>query len=89
MAYGADGVDRSKPIIAFAAKGAEETKVSARGTGRLVGQGLDLSVVMGEAAAAVGGGGGGHDVAAGATIPAGAEEAFVEHADALVADQLG
>jgi RecJ-like exonuclease len=89
MAYGADGVDRSKPIVAFAAKGADETKVSARGTGRLVGQGLDLSAVMGEAAAAVGGGGGGHDVAAGATIPAGSERAFVEHADALVADQLG
>ena len=89
MAYGADGVDRSKPIIAFAAKGDDETKVSARGTGTLAGRGLDLSVVMGEASAAVGGGGGGHDVAAGATIPAGEEAAFVERADELVADQLG
>ena len=89
MAYGADGVDRSKPIIAFAAESEAETKVSARGTGTLAGRGLDLSVVMGEASAAVGGGGGGHDVAAGATIPAGEEAAFVEHADSIVADQLG
>jgi len=44
---------------------------------------------MGEASRAVGGDGGGHDVAAGATIPAGQEEAFVSRADAVVADQLG
>ncbi|WP_010612007.1 phosphoesterase RecJ domain-containing protein, partial [Halococcus hamelinensis] len=35
------------------------------------------------------GDGGGHDVAAGATIPTDSKAAFVEHADALVADQLG
>jgi len=44
--------------------------------------------VMTEAARSVGGEGGGHDVAAGATIPAGRETAFVERADALVGDQL-
>jgi RecJ-like exonuclease len=69
--------------------GGAETKVSARGTGRLVGQGLDLSVVVGEAARAVGGDGGGHDIAAGATIPADERTAFLEHADELVAEQLG
>jgi RecJ-like exonuclease len=42
---------------------------------------------MREAAAAVGGEGGGHDVAAGATIPAGEQRAFVERADELVGDQ--
>ena len=89
MSMGADGVSRDRPIIAFAEKGDEETKVSARGTGPLVGRGLDLSVVMGEAARAVGGDGGGHDVAAGATIPAGNEAEFVDHADEIVADQLG
>jgi len=88
MALGVDGVDPDRPIIAFARKNDEETKVSARGTGRLVGRGLDLSVVMGEASRAVGGDGGGHDVAAGATIPAGSEEAFVEQADAIVAEQI-
>ena len=89
MALGVEGVDAGRPIIAFAAKSDEETKVSGRGTGRLVGQGLDLSAVMGEAASAVGGGGGGHDVAAGATIPAGREDEFVAHADDIVGEQLG
>ncbi|MFC7076615.1 single-stranded-DNA-specific exonuclease RecJ [Haloarcula halophila] len=88
MALGTDGVDSEKPIIAFAdADG--ETKVSARATGPLVGRGVDLSVVMREAAQAVGGDGGGHDIAAGATVPAGEEQAFVEAADDIVADQLG
>jgi RecJ-like exonuclease len=89
MALGVDGVDPDRPIVAFAAKSDEETKVSARGTARLVGRGLDLSVVMREASRSVGGDGGGHDVAAGATIPAGAEEAFVDAADDVVARQLG
>jgi RecJ-like exonuclease len=89
MAVGSDGVDRDVPILAFASKNDEETKVSARGTHALVRSGLDLSAVMGEASAAVGGKGGGHDVAAGATIPAGQETAFVERADDVVGEQLG
>lgn len=89
MALGVDGVDADRPIVAFARKNDEETKVSGRGTGRLVGRGLDLSAVMRAASRAVGGDGGGHDVAAGATIPAGREAAFVEKADDIVADQLG
>jgi RecJ-like exonuclease len=89
MALGVDGVDSDRPIIAFADKNDEETKVSARGTGRLVGRGLDLSAVMTNAARAVGGDGGGHDIAAGATVPAGTEEAFVTAADELVGEQLG
>jgi RecJ-like exonuclease len=89
MALGVDGVDPDRPILAFAEKSDEETKVSSRGTARLVGQGLDLSVVMREASQSVGGDGGGHDVAAGATIPTGEKEAFVAAADDIVADQLG
>ncbi|MFC6720547.1 single-stranded-DNA-specific exonuclease RecJ [Halobacteriaceae archaeon SHR40] len=89
MALGVEGVDGSRPIIAFAEKNDEETKVSARGTGRLVGKGLDLSTVMTEASRSVGGDGGGHDIAAGATIPTGEEESFVEAADSIVAEQLG
>jgi RecJ-like exonuclease len=88
MAMGADGVARDVPIVAFARKNDEETKVSGRGTGPLVGRGLDLSVVMREAAQAAGGDGGGHDIAAGATIPAGNEETFVERADRVVGEQL-
>ena len=79
---------RAVGLVAFARKSDEETKVSARGTGALVGRGLDLSRVMREAAQAVDGDGGGHDVAAGATIPAGRESAFVEHADHIVGNQL-
>jgi len=88
MAMGNQGISRSKPIIAFAAKTDDELKVSARGTHSLVRQGLDLSVVMGEASRAVGGDGGGHDVAAGATIPSEHKEAFLDHADDLVGEQL-
>ena len=88
MAMGADGVSRDVPIVAFAEKDDEATKVSARGTGPLVGDGLDLSAAMGAAARAVGGDGGGHDVAAGATIPAGTEAEFLERADAIVGEQL-
>jgi len=88
MALGVEGVDPDRPIVAFARKNDEETKVSARGTGRLVGSGLDLSVVVGEASRALGGDGGGHDVAAGATIPAGREQEFIEKADDIVGAQL-
>ena len=89
MALGTDALRGDRPVIAFAAKSDTESKVSARGTHRLVREGLDLSAVMGEVARALGGDGGGHDVAAGATIPSGQEETFVERADAVVADQLG
>jgi len=44
---------------------------------------------MTEASRSVGGDGGGHDIAAGATIPTGEEESFVEAADSIVAEQLG
>lgn len=89
MALGAEGVRRDQPIVAFAQENDEELKVSGRGSGFLVSDGLDLSVVMSEAAAAVGGGGGGHDVAAGATIPREKRDAFVEEADRIVGEQLG
>ena len=89
MSMSADGVSRDVPIVAFARKDDAETKVSGRGTGALVGRGLDLSVVMREAARAAGGDGGGHDIAAGATIPAGNEAEFIERADEVVGEQLG
>ncbi|PSP68532.1 recombinase RecJ [Halobacteriales archaeon QS_1_69_70] len=88
MSMGADGISRDRPIVAFAEKSDTETKVSGRGTGHLVRRGLDLSEVMTEAARSVDGEGGGHDVAAGATIPAGDEATFIEHADRVVGEQL-
>jgi RecJ-like exonuclease len=89
MAVGADGVRHDLPIVAFARKNDTELKVSARGSHSLVRQGLDLSVVMGEASRSVGGDGGGHDVAAGATIPAEQRSAFLSRASDIVAEQLG
>ncbi|SFC26960.1 RecJ-like exonuclease [Halobiforma haloterrestris] len=88
MAMGNEGISRSKPIVAFAEKTDDEVKVSARGTHGLVRDGLDLSTVMTEASRAVDGDGGGHDVAAGATVPAGRETEFVERADEIVGEQL-
>jgi len=88
MALGASGVRRDQPIIAFAEETEEELKVSARGSGFLVSDGLDLSVVMSEASEAVDGGGGGHDVAAGATVPKGRRDEFLEHANQLVGEQV-
>ena len=93
MAMGEDGVASGVPIVAFANKAVDPdepdaVKVSMRGTPRLVDRGLDLSAVAREAATAVGGDGGGHEVAAGATVPAGREEEFVAAADALIAAQL-
>lgn len=82
--------DPHRPIIAFAyeADDLALVKVSGRGNRALVTRGLDLSRLMNEAAAAVGGKGGGHDVAAGATIPAGKETEFLALAEKILAGQL-
>jgi RecJ-like exonuclease len=45
-----------------------------------------LGKVMQEASTAVGGSGGGHDIAAGAFIPAAAEEEFLRRVDGLVGE---
>jgi RecJ-like exonuclease len=76
------------PIIAFA-QADDGIKVSARSTRELVAQGLDLAAVMQAASKAVGGFGGGHHAAAGATIPPGTEEKFLEIANRMVREQLG
>jgi RecJ-like exonuclease len=83
-------VDPGKPIIALAIKRDEKgvVKVSGRGTRDLVEEGLDLAVAMKEAATGVGGIGGGHDIAAGASIPEGKEEEFLDALDAIVARQV-
>lgn len=64
-------------------------KVSARGTRRLVENGLDLAAVMRQAAGEAGGQGGGHDVASGASIPPGGMEHFLISVDRIVGAQLG
>lgn len=89
MAVGSNGVRHDLPIVAFAEKSAAELKVSARGSHVLTRRGLDLSRAMRDASRAVGGDGGGHDVAAGATIPAGTQRAFLDEVDRIVGEQLG
>lgn len=88
MAVGVDGIDRSLPIVAFANKDETTVKVSARATSTLTARGVDLSEAMHRAATEVGGEGGGHTVAAGASIPAGTEQEFIDHVDSLLGDQL-
>jgi len=81
-------LDPERPVFAFS-DGNGPTRVSARGTLRLVDHGLDLSATCAQAAAAVGGEGGGHRVASGATIPAGTRTAFLAEANRIIGRQLG
>lgn len=69
-----------------------ETRISARCHARLMARapgGLDLARAMEEAAKEVGGFGGGHPVAAGASIPDGAEERFIAALDRILGAQQG
>jgi len=80
-------IDRRMPVFAIA-KAQNGIKVSARGTWDLVRAGLDLSEIMREASDQVGGRGGGHSIAAGANIPEGSVDEFLQIADRIVGQQL-
>src|SRR3989442_196675 len=88
MVLNREGASKDLPIIAFA-QAEDGIKVSARTTRELVARGLDLAAVMQAASLAVGGQGGGNHGAAGATIPPGTEEKFLEVANRVVREQLG
>ncbi len=88
MVLGSGDVDRTLPIIAFADSEEKGTKVSSRGTKRLVEKGLDLSEIMSKCSKEVGGEGGGHDIAAGAYIPEDKEDEFISKVEDMVKDQL-
>jgi RecJ-like exonuclease len=77
-----------KPIIAFSLSEDGAVKVSARGTRELIEAGLNLGKAMQYAAKKTGGEGGGHDIAAGAKIEKGREEAFLKHAQEEIGRQL-
>ena len=81
--------DPDKPVIGITITGSERTDVSSRGTERMISKGLNLAEAMRTMCAAVGGQGGGHIIAAGGTIPAGTEEAFVKALDAFIGNQFG
>jgi RecJ-like exonuclease len=75
---------RSKPIISFAFSEDGTVKFSARGTDEILINKLHLGKVMQEAAESFNGGGGGHDIAAGAYIPQGFENEFIQKVNDIV-----
>jgi single-stranded-DNA-specific exonuclease len=88
MLLSSGAANKEMPIIAFA-QAEDGIKVSARASKALEAKGLDLSVVMRQAAKMLGGEGGGHMSAAGATIPPGTEEEFLRIVERLVRAQIG
>ncbi|HDS45609.1 MAG TPA: DHH family phosphoesterase [Methanomicrobia archaeon] len=91
----ADYLYTDKPVIGFNKKervenGKQvETKISGRCNKKLIAgaTSINLATAMERAAKEVGGFGGGHPVAAGASIPDGAEEKFSAILDALIGEQ--
>ena len=78
MALSSEIADANLPIIGFVENENGMIKVSGRASRNLVNSGLDLSKLISKAAVSVGGYGGGHNIAAGASIPRGTEEKFLE-----------
>jgi len=87
MCKNLDGVDRHLPIVGLA-NCDDGVKASARGTQVLIERHLNLASAISEAARSVGGVGGGHDIAAGATIPEGTENEFLNSLNKLIHLQL-
>jgi single-stranded-DNA-specific exonuclease len=88
MLINSEDVDSNIPLIGFAFNEDGQVKVSARGTEELVEKGLNLSTAMKKAAASLDGVGGGHNIAAGATIPKGKEEEFLDILEKEIKSQL-
>ena len=88
MLLNSEETSNSLPIIGFAYKDDGNVKASARGTQELVEKGLNLSIAMKKAASSLNGVGGGHNIAAGATIPKGKEEEFLDILESEIKAQL-
>ena len=88
MLLNSEEINSDLPLVGFADKSDGEVKVSARATEELVERGLNLSTAMKKAASALDGVGGGHNIAAGATIPKGKEEEFLEILEREIKTQL-
>jgi len=88
MLLSSEDVDNSLPLMGFAYTENGDVKVSARASQALVDKGLNLSAALTQAAKEFGGAGGGHDIAAGATIPKGKEEEFLEIVEKEIKNQL-
>ena len=88
MLLNSEDVSCDLPLVGFADKEDGEIKVSARTTQELVERGLNLSLAMKKAAVTFDGVGGGHNIAAGATIPKGKEEEFLDILEKEIKSQL-
>jgi RecJ-like exonuclease len=88
MMLNTEDVDKELPLIGFAFTDNGDVKVSARATQSLVDRGLDLATVLTRAAKELKGVGGGHNIAAGATIPKGKEEEFLQMVEREIKLQL-
>jgi single-stranded-DNA-specific exonuclease len=88
MMLNTEEVDKALPLIGFAHTENGDVKVSARATQDLVDRGLDLAVALTHAAQEIHGVGGGHNIAAGATIPKGKEEEFLQFVEREIKLQL-
>jgi single-stranded-DNA-specific exonuclease len=88
ITYSTKPFSLEKPIIGFAIS-SDCVKVSARASPGLVKKGLNLGSLIKEAAEKFGGAGGGHNIAAGAQIPIGTEEAFLQHLNELISKNIG
>lgn len=88
MMLSSEEIDSDLPLIGFANTEDGDVKVSARTTQALVEKGIDLSKALKEAAEQLNGVGGGHNIAAGATIPNGKEDEFIDILEKLLKDQL-
>lgn len=86
MSYSLVG-NRTLPVIAFANKD-DGFKISARGTSDLVRRGMDLSKALEIVCTELGGAGGGHDIAAGATVPFGKKDEFIQKLNEVIGTQL-
>ena len=89
MLLNSEDVDSNLPLVGFAYTENGDVKASARTTHALVDKGLDLSSALRDAAKELNGVGGGHNIAAGATIPKGKEEEFLDILEKEIKDQLG
>ncbi|MCX6700988.1 MAG: DHH family phosphoesterase [Methanomicrobiales archaeon] len=80
-----------KPILILCELPEDATlvKASMRTTERIVARGVDLQAAASTVSAEFGGSGGGHKIAAGAYIPRGSEERFVNRVNELLGEQLG
>ena len=88
MMLNSEDVDKELPLIGFALTETGEVKVSARAVQSLVDRGLDLATALTRAAKELNGIGGGHNIAAGATIPKGKEEEFLQIVEREIRLQL-